>query len=558
MRVLPKFPIRTLVVLCFVALACGFYFLKRWLPREAVEPFFSGLGPYTRTVTTSSPQAQKYFDQGLAFLYGYNYDEAIRSFEAAAASDPNCPMAFWGIAMANGAKVSDAKAFAARGFAAWKAAKESQDLADRASPVEQALIRAVNKRYDFPAPPNRKALDESYANAMRRVWKAHPNDPDVGALTAEAILRERRLDVCAVPGQPLPPSEEALQTLAAVLAAHPNHPYALHLLIHAVERSDHPERAKEAADRLRNFAPGLGHLTHMPTHIDMRCGDWHAAVIASEKAVAADRAYQRIVPDPGFYRDLMLHNNHMLVYVAAMQGQSQTATQAVREMLANIPDGAVARAPDDVDFYFAMPYELRVRFGQWDAMLAEPPPRPDFPLSTALWRIARGVAFAAEHQLGEAKFERSLFSSIRMSLPPGTIFRRNLASQVLDIAAGTLDGEILYREGKVDEGLALLREAVRSQDSLRYSEPPEWVQPARHALGAALMDAGRYAEAEAVYREDLVRLPENGWSLFGLSQSLSKQKKNAEAEAVTVRFKNAWRDADVKLTASCLCLPGKQ
>jgi tetratricopeptide (TPR) repeat protein len=561
MKRLLKAPVRAVFIACFLALVlCGSvpYFLHRWSHSQPIEPFFSGLGPYTRKVTTNSKTAQKYFDQGLAFLYGYNYDESIRSFEAAAASDPNCPMAFWGIAMANGGGVNDDQANAARAVAAWNAAKTALQLSDKASPVEKALIKAVNKRYAMPPPFDRKPLDESYADAMRGVWQAYPDDADVGALTAKAILRTQTLDVCRAPGKPLPALDEALRTLDTVLAKHPDHPLALHVLIHAVEGSDHPERGEAAADRLRNFAPGLGHLTHMPTHIDIRRGRWQQAVIASEKAIEADRIYQQIVTDPGYYRSFMIHDNHMLAYAAAMQGQSQKATQTIQEMLAGIPDEYIAHDVNGVDFFFAMPYELALRFGRWDAMLAEPAPRPYFPVATALWHFGRGVAYAAQHQLGEAKFEQALFSSARQSVPPGARFLDNDAAKMFDIAAGVLDGEILYREGKVEEALAKLREAVRGEDRLRYGEPPEWVQPVRHVLGATLMDAGRYAEAETVYREDLVRHPENGWSLFGLSQSLRKQKKNAEAAAVAARFNTVWQYADIKLTASCLCLPGKQ
>ena len=318
------------------------------------------------------------------------------------------------------------------------------------------------------------------------------------------------------------------------------------------------EKAGAAADRLRDYGPGLSHMTHMPSHIDIRRGHWQQAVIASEKAIAADTAYRKIVADPGFYRSFMLHNNHLLAFVAAMQGQSRKATQTIQELLAYIPDDYIARAPGRVDFFFAMPYELHLRFGRWDAMLKEPSPRPEFVVARALWHYARGVAHAAKRQLEDARYEQALFASERRLIAPGQAFLKNDAAKMFDIAAGTLAGEILYREGKVDEALTELREAVRGEDALHYSEPPEWVQPVRHVLGATLMDAGRYAEAEVVYREDLRRHPENGWALFGLSQSLRKQKKNAEAELIAAHFKKAWQYADIKLTTSCLCLPAKE
>ena len=410
----------------------------------------------------------------------------------------------------------------------------------------------------MPPPLDHKPLDESYASAMRRAWQAFPDDPDVGALTAKAISSARAFDVCTAPGQPLPPSEEVVHTLEKVLAQHPNHPYALHLLIHVLEGTDQFEQARGAADRLRDFAPGLSHLTHMPTHIDIARGDWQAALIASEKAVAADKAYQKIVANPGFYRGLVLHNNHMLAYVAAMQGRGQKSTQAVQELLANIPHDYLERDVERVDFYYALPYQLHMRFGRWKAMLAEPAPQSDLPIATAMWHLARATAYAANRDVGEAKFEQVAFLSVVQSFLPDARFRKTDGPVVFKIAAAALAGEILYREGKVDEAIGQLREAVRDEDSLLYIEPPDWVQPTRHVLGATLIDAGRYAEAEAVYREDLVRHPENGWSLFGLSQSLRKQRKSAESTVVAARFKEAWKNADIKLTASYLGLPSKE
>lgn len=551
---------RAILVACLVLLAvCGSapYFLHRWSPGAPAEPFFAGLGPYSRKITTRSETAQKYFDQGLAFLYGFNYDAAGASFEAAAASDPDCAMAYWGIAMANGGQVDDPDAIVRREAEAWKAARKALERAHDASPVEQALIKAVNKRFDVPAPLDRKPRDESYAAAMRRAWQAFPHDPDVGTLTAKAVSGARALDVCAAPGRPLPASEEVIHTLQTVLSQHPNHPYAMHLLIHALERSDQFEQAKGAADRLRDFAPGLSHLTHMPTHIDIRRGDWQAALVASEKAVAADRAYQKIVADPGFYRGWVLHNDHMLAYVAAMQGQSQKATQAVHELFANIPHDYRERDIERVDFYYALPYQLHLRFGRWKAMLAESAPQNDLPIATAMWHLARSRAYVANREVGEAKYEQAAFLSIVQSFPPDARFRKNDGRVMFKIAADALAGEILYREGKLNEALGKLREAVHGEDGLPYMEPSDWVQPVRHVLGATLMDAGRYREAEAVYREDLVRHPNNGWSLFGLSESLRKQKKTAESAAVAARFKEAWKYADIKLTASYLGLPSK-
>jgi tetratricopeptide (TPR) repeat protein len=558
MRRLRRGTARAILFACLVSLVvCGSapYFLYRLREAAHSEPFIPGLGPYSRKITTRSQQAQRYFDQGLAFFYGFNYDAAAASFEAAAASDPNCAMARWGIAMANGAGVDDAEANARRREEAWKASREALERAADATPVEQALINAVGKRFEKSSPFDQGAHEQPYAAAMRRAWQAYPADPDVGALTAKAISAARTLDVCMAPGQPLPPSEEVVGTLEKVLKDHPDHPYALHLLIHALEGSDQFLRAKSAADRLRDFAPGLSHLTHMPSHIDIRRGDWPAAFLACEKAVAADDAYAKLVQDPGFYRSMILHNDHMLAYVAAMQGRSAEATAAVRRLLANIPRDYLEKDVSRGDCYYALPYQLHLRFGRFREMLAEPAPQSDLPIANAMWRLGRSKAFAARGELEEAKFEQATFVSIVKSFYPGTSFRKNDARFMFQIAGAALAGEILYREKKTDEAVSQLREAVRGEDSLRYMEPPDWIEPNRHILGAVLMDAGRYGEAQTVYSDDLARHPENGWSLFGLSESLRKQKKEAEAAEVAVRFKVAWKDADIPLTASHFGLP---
>ncbi len=525
---------------------------------NGAEPRFDGLGSHGRKVTTKSADAQRYFDQGLAFLFGFNHDEAIRSFQAAAENDPACAMAYWGIAVANGPHINNPAVDAAHARAAWKALGKARELAARgATPAERALIESLGKRYADPQPADRKPLDEAYAAALRETWKSFPDDADVGALLAEALMDLRPWDQWSHDGKAEPGTEEVLKTLDAVLQKSPNHPLALHLMIHAVEASPHPERADAAAARLRNLQPGLGHMVHMPSHIDVRRGRWHAAVTTNEQAIAADSAYRKIVPGQGFYRIYMAHNHHMLAYAAMMEGQSQKATEAIRQMLGGIPEEFILAAAPMIDGFFAMPYELHMRFGRWDAMLAEPKPRDCFQLTTALWHCARGVAFAAKSDLEKAKAEQKEFAAAAKAVPKDAEFGKNKASNLLAIAESLLSGEILYRDGKPEEGIAALKEAVRREDALHYIEPPDWIQPVRHALGATLMDAKRYAEAEAVYRQDLARYPENGWSLFGLSRALQKQGKDAEAAAVAARFERIWQHADVKLTSSCFCLEGK-
>ncbi|WLD14087.1 hypothetical protein [Planctellipticum variicoloris] len=531
-------------------------------PAAATEPArvkrFDGLGTHGRAISTASPDAQESFNRGLAFLYAFNHDEAIRSFRQAAAIDPGAAMPHWGIAIANGPNINFPLVPEPKAKAAWEALQQAQKLSPAATPVERALIAALAKRYANPQPEDRRPLDGAYADAMRKVWEAHPDDADIGALYAEALMDLQPWNQWSPEGIANDGTDEVLMTLDRVLVLNPKHPLALHLYIHAVEASPSPEKAVEAADRLRELQPGLGHMVHMPSHIDVRLGKWQQAIEANEKAIAADAKYRKAQPEQDFYRNYMAHNYHMLAFAAMMQGQRQRSTHAIRVMLAEMPADWKQQNAMFVDGMHAMPYELALRFGQWDELLAEPEPAEHFPVARAVRLYARGVALAAKQQVAEARAEQVKFRTAKNALPTEAMFVLNTAADVLAIADQMLEGEILYREGKVDEALAALREAVRREDALRYIEPPDWIQPVRHALGATLMDARKFVEAEAVYRADLKKHPENGWSLFGLAESLRAQGKSAEADAVELRFKSAWQRADVQLTSSCYCLPGKK
>jgi tetratricopeptide (TPR) repeat protein len=513
------------------------------------------LGPLARKVTTSSPEAQRYFDQGLAFLYGFNHDEAIRSFSRAAELDPSCAMAWWGVAVANGPHINNPVLPAERSEAALAALARARDAARGASPVEKALIVAQAARYASPPPEDRRHLELAYANAMRMVWAAFPDDADVGALFAEALADLRPWDLWLPDGRPQPGTEELVATLEAVLGADPSHPLAAHLYIHAVEASTQPGRADAAADALRDRLPGVGHLVHMPSHIDVRRGRWQEAIAANAKAIAADDSYAARAPEPQFYRLYMAHNHHMLTYAAMMTGQSALALRTIRGMVDAIPlDFYKANA--FADGFMAMPLEVLMRFGRWDEILAAPP-FPEFvPISRSLQHYARGVAFAAKDSVKDAEAELLAFREARAKVPKEAFFGNNSGSDVLDVAEGVLRGELLFRSGRREEGIAALREAVAREDKLRYDEPPDWIQPVRHALGAALLSAGRFAEAETAFREDLEKLPDNGWGLYGLQRALALQKKRAEAAAVEKRFEAVWSRADLEIRSPCLCFPG--
>ena len=524
---------------------------------SAPEPFFEGLGSHTRKISTDSPEAQKYFDQGFDFLFGFNHGAAIRAFRAAEKADPTCAMAHWGTALACGPHINSPHVSPSAAELAWKELVLAQENVSHASAVEHALIEALGRRYANPQPEDRSPLDRAYADAMRGVWKAHRDDPDVGALFAEAMMDLRPWDQWTSDGQPQPGTVEILATLDAILKLDVNHPLANHLYIHAVEASPHPELADAAADRLRELQPGLAHSVHMPSHIDIRRGRWQEAIDQNVRAIAADNHYSAVFGPP---QDLLIiyaaHNRHMLAYAAMMTGQSELAVQHIRAMVEGIPLDFVKEHAAIAESFVGLPYEVLIRFGRWEDILAAPD-HPDFmPLTRAMRFAARGIALAAKGDVAGAQLEQQAYLAAVPLVPAEQTAGPDTRHAILPVVTPMLAGEILFREGRRDEGLAELREAVKAEDALRYSEPPDWILPARHSLGAALMQERRFAEAEQVYRDDLVRLPENGWSLFGLVQSLHHQGKEEEAAAADARFQKIWSKADVQIKSSCLCQAG--
>jgi tetratricopeptide (TPR) repeat protein len=527
---------------------------------EPTARLFNGLGDHHRTVTTSSKEAQQFFNQGLNFLYAFNHDEAIRSFQEAATLDPKCAMAWWGIAYANGPHINNPVVPPERARAAWEALTEAKENVAAGTEAEKALIAALGKRYANLQPEDRRALDEAYASAMREAWQQFPKDADIGALFAEALMDLRPWDLWKGDGKPQPQTPEIIAALEKVMEFAPKHPLALHLYIHALEASPEPGKADEPADRLRHLAPALGHLVHMPSHIDIRRGRWQEAVEANRRAIQADANYRALAPSQGFYRIYMAHNHHMLAFAAIMTGQSQLAMREIRTLLAGIPKDwlAVKANAAFVDGFFALPFEAQMRFGQWGDVLKEPEPDECFPVARTLWRCARGIAYAATGKVKEAREEQTAFRDGASKVAKEAQVGNNNAGDVLAVAEWMLEGEILLREGKLKEAVAALREAAAKEDKLKYDEPPDWLQPVRHALGAVLLHQGAFAEAEQVYREDLRRWPENGWSLYGLARTLDAMGRKEEAAAVRARFQKVWQHADVEITSSCYCQPGER
>jgi tetratricopeptide (TPR) repeat protein len=525
-------------------------------PRKPDVPLFDGLGKHSRKIETGNPKAHRYFDQGLMFMFAYNHDEAVRAFRQAARLDPDCAMAYWGTALASGMNYNDPSFTPERAKIASEALARARGKATKESKANQALVSALAVRYPDPAPKNRAETEKAYSNAMKAVWRQFSKDADIGALYAESLMNLRPWDLWTQDGKPQPETPEILRTLEAVMKLDPAHPLANHLYIHAVEASPEPGKADASADALRGKHPALGHLLHMPSHIDIRRGRWQQAVEANRLAIQADRQYQKAVPEQGFYRMYMSHNFHMLTFAATMQGESKLALKTIREMIAAVPKewALVKQNAEVVDGFMDMPLEVLKRFGRWDDILKEPEPPESFPIARAMRHCNRGVAFAAKGKVEQARDAQERFRAAVQKIPEGATFSNNKATDLVAIAEHLLEGEILFREGKLKEAITALEKAVAREDKLRYAEPPDWFVPARHTLGAILLRDRQAEVAEKVYREDLRRWPDNGWSLHGLAQTLDMLGKKEQAAQVKERFKEAWKRADVKIPSSCFCV----
>jgi len=516
---------------------------------------FEEIGPYRRPVTTSSDEAQRYFDQGLAWMYSFNHDEAIRSFAKAAELDPACAMAWWGISICEGPNYNDPVMTDARSGAAWSALKEAEARLDNASPVERGLIEALAARYAFPWPEDRAGLNVAYAAAMEELLARFPDDPEIGTLYGESLMVLRPWQLYTIDRLPEADTAKITAALEAVLEMHPDNPGANHLYIHAVEPSLEPERALPAADRLRNQIPVSGHMNHMPSHIYVQTGDWDKSIVQNRAAMRRDTTYLDRSPEQGIQHMYIVHNAHMLAYSAMMVGQETEAMEAARSMLPGVPEQMLPAVADFVDLWMSSVYDVQKRFGRWDAILAEPAPPETLPITTAIWRAHRAVAFAAKHEYEDAEAEYERFKEARDAIPEDKMSGSDATRRILEVSDHFIRGEIALQRGQWERAIAALEQAVEVEDSLSYGEPPQWLQPTRHTLGAVLLKAGRPADAEAVYLEDLERWPGNGWSLLGLSRSLRAQGKLDAAAAAEARYAEAWKGADRPVTSSCLCLP---
>ena len=516
-------------------------------------PTFRGLGDHRHPISTRNPETQRYFDQGVNLLFGFNHAEAIRSFREAARLDPDCAMCWWGVAVALGPNINmpmppDAVA------PAWEALQNARALAPKATPAERAWIEALATRYAESPPADRKPLDAAYADAMGRLARAYPDDLDAATFYAEAMMDTQPWDYWQ-PDAVTPKGHggEIVATLEQVIKRAPNHPGALHLYIHAVEASTTPERAEAAADRLLLLMPEAGHIVHMPSHIYYRVGRYADAAHVNELAATVDEGYIATCRAQGYYpAGYYGHNIHFLWTSAEMEGRRQVSIDAARRLVKAVDALELAKSNPQGEFYAFTPIVTLVRFGQWDAVLAEPAPPEALKIDRAVWLYAQAFAHANTGDLKAALADRDRLAAMT-TLDYATYEGAGLpAKAIVELALALTDGEISRKSGVLDGAVVSFRRAAKLEHDLPYTEPPWWHQPVSHLLGAALLEAGRAPEAEAVYRESLKGYRRDGWALAGLAQALTAQGKTAEAEAARKAFDDAWKLSDVKLTTSRL------
>lgn len=512
----------------------------------SLAPLLDNLGTHHHPISTQSKLAQRYFDQGLILSYGFNHAEAARSFREAARLDPDCAMCYWGIALVLGPNINAMMEPEALPEA-YSALQRAKELAVNGSEKEQAYIQALSKRYKAYHLNNRASLDMAYAKAMGEVAKKYPEDLDAATLYAEALMDTTPWDYW-VEGKPKPETKEILQTLESVLAKNPNHPGANHLYIHAVESSPHPEKGEAAADRLRNLVPGAGHLVHMPGHIYINIGRYNDTSIVNQEAIAADQAYISQCHAQGIYPiAYMPHNHHFLWASATMEGRSELAIKAARDVAASVDTEIMAKPGYGMlQHFYAMPLYALTKFESWDEILEEP--EPQLPYLQGVWHFARGMAYVGKGNLSQGEQELAALQEIAVDDALKEVnVNFNSAVDLIHMATDFLEAKLASKQGDYNTAIANLKEALIIEDHLHYDEPTPWYSPVRQFLGAILLKANNPAQAENFYRQDLQKNPENGWSLKGLAQSLYAQGKSEAAKTVQGRFERAWTYADEKL-----------
>jgi tetratricopeptide (TPR) repeat protein len=518
-------------------------------------PLYEGLGTYHYAVTTSSPQAQQYFDQGMRLSYAFNHAEAIRAFEQAVSLDPQCAMCHWGIAYALGPNIN-APITAEAATGAWAAIGRAR-AASGANDRERAFIEALATRFAADPKAERAPLDQAYAAAMRDLAARYPDDLEARTLLAQSLMDTSPWNYWDQQGQPRGFTQEVLASLESVLTRNPDHIGAIHLYTHAVEASPDAKRAEPYADRLAALVPGAGHLVHMPGHIYLRTGRYADASRANDEAVKADDAYlkaNRAAGNMTYEVGYVPHNFHFFVTSASLEGRQTDAIRAANEVRARM-HADMLRDPamgGMVQHMTLAPLYAKAWFGQWDDVLAEPMPPSDLPFMTAMAHTARGLAHAAQGRIADAETARAEVARLKDDPALGAIYVSsvNRASAIADIAYEVLSGEIETKRRRAAQAARHFAQAATLEDGLTYMEPPDWPIPVRRLQGAALLELGRFSDAEAAFRGDLRKFPDNGWSLSGLQVSLERQGKRAEADTVRQRFVEQWKAADVKVAAA--------
>jgi tetratricopeptide (TPR) repeat protein len=512
----------------------------------------NGLGNVRHAVTTKNAEAQKYFNQGLAYLYAFNHDEGIASFKQAAQLDPDLAMAYWGIALALGSNYN-LPADEEHLTEAYRNLQKAITLAPKASQAEKDYIAALSKRYAKDPKTDQQKLAIDYKQAMSELVKKYPNDLDAATLYAESMMNLRPWQLWTPDGKPAEGTLEIISVLEGVLKRNPNHIGANHYYIHAVEASPNPERALAAANRLGGLAPSAGHLVHMPSHIYIRTGDFTESATSNQAAIIADRKYVERTGSTGFYTmTYSNHNIHMLAASYVGGGNYGGAIKASRQLEANV--GPHMKEMPMLEMFMTYTLVTEIRFHKWDNVMKYPNPAPEMTMTNAIWHLARGLALADTGKTADADKELAALRELAKSLPADIMFGNNPAAYLFNVMDPMLDGEIaLAKQDKA--GIDTLRKAVAAQDILYYNEPLDFDIPVREWLGRALLRDGQYANAETIYREEIAKHPKDGRALFALAESLRKQGKAAEATKVRNQFATAWKAADTKLTVADLYGP---
>ena len=543
------------------------------------------VGHHQRTVSSTNPQAAQWFVRGLIWIYGFDLEMAGRCFSTSIEHDPDCGIAYWGLAYSSGCyynqpwKRMQQDELATKLANAYDASRQALGRLGSATAVEVALIEALQLRYQSRTPielAGYHAWDDDYADAMRTVYQNYPEDDDVCALFAEALMSRTPWALWDLKtGEPSvgASTEEAVDVLERAMkrinadGGEP-HPGIMHMYIHVMEMSPFPERALRACDALRELVPGSGHLCHMPSHVDVRCGNYHDAVVANDKAIDADRKYLQQEGAMNFHTLSRIHNFHLKIYASLFLGQYQSAMQAAEELISTTPEALMRiEAPamaDWVEAYIGMKAHVYIRFGKWQEIIDCPLPEDQqlYCMTTAVWRYAKAVAYAATDNVTAAENERRCFYDAVKQVPETRFLFNNTCVDILKIAEQMLNGEIEYRKKNYTQAYEHLRQAVFLDDNLQYDEPWGWMQPARHALGALLLEQGHIEEALDVYETDLglndklvstSQHKDNLWSLHGYVECLTKLGRSDEAKIMEKRLNLAKARADVPVNASCYC-----